>query len=325
MQKKISRIFSWILIILGSFLEIYYYQYRFSNDGTHWLLAWIIGFTLTLLLSISIFIRDKKWTKWLIIPLFIYSVICTSAGQSFSLNIFENKKIELSAKDEYKKDEILGKAYRIKTIDEEIKAKVKFINTHAYWKKTRAEYTERIRELEKERKGLSQELSLLRRTTKTKKKSKKSENIYIFYNRLTGVPANWLQFLLHTILSIFIAVCAPIGIITITKKEENAVEEEKAHVVEVDNPIIKAEEEITKRDVFLFVYYSWTGARVRNDKKICPMHSFLQVMENKKIDFSIEKYKRLKKICVSEGLIHDDGTVIVKTQRQIEEKILKNI
>jgi len=39
-----------LLLVLGSFLEVYYYYFRFTQDGTPWQIAVIIGIALNFLL-----------------------------------------------------------------------------------------------------------------------------------------------------------------------------------------------------------------------------------------------------------------------------------
>jgi hypothetical protein len=85
----IKKLFCILMIGLGSFLEIHYYKFRFENDGIETWLAIIIGIALTLFLCLAIFERKKKLMKLLIISLVIYSVLATSAGQSFSLSLFQ--------------------------------------------------------------------------------------------------------------------------------------------------------------------------------------------------------------------------------------------
>ena len=61
------------LIIIGSFLEIWFYIIRFQRDGFDFWIAAVMGGFLTLLLSVLVLLKNgKKW--WILVGIFF--LIC---------------------------------------------------------------------------------------------------------------------------------------------------------------------------------------------------------------------------------------------------------
>jgi hypothetical protein len=89
-RKILLTILSVALLGLGWFLEVYYYQFRFSGDGVHPIISWIIGGALTLLLTGLFLIDNNKKAFVGRIILIILSVFCTLSGQNYSYNKQQN-------------------------------------------------------------------------------------------------------------------------------------------------------------------------------------------------------------------------------------------
>jgi len=126
MNKLLPSLF---LIVVGNFLEIYYYSYRFTNDNIPLWLAIVIGIGLTGLLTIATAYR-KKPTAWILISTLIaYSIFATSAGQAFSLVTGQEQKaikagttqIEKLEDDAAKLDDSYNTCYDRDPIDERIR------------------------------------------------------------------------------------------------------------------------------------------------------------------------------------------------------------
>lgn len=262
-----KKIFSVLLIIFGSFLEVWYYQYRFINDGIEIWLAWTIGIALTLFLALAVF----KKTTALIIVLIIYSVLATSAGQSFSLSQYENKLSTEDATQLNIQDEILDTENRINDLDSEsekiktdINSSVNSLDDRLKYRKSIYGAYARIDEIEKERTILRDHLTELRNRTTTHEKIKRHEtNIYKFYNGITSIPVNWLQFIFQTALSFFIALMAPLGILVITgNKKRNK------------KKTIKKEKINYRPWIERWVHVNWAGIRTKKSNLILPPNTF---------------------------------------------------
>lgn len=216
------KLFSIALITIGSFLEVWYYSFRFHSDGIATWLAWTIGSALTLLLSLLVLIRGKRWAWFLIVPVAAYSIMATSAGQSFSLNqLLQTESIQ-QAQEAMRQDQIDELTAQIKRIDAEydqitqaISATAVTLEDRGRWRTTLTAAEDRQRELTDQRKQLTDQLATIRAEATTHTGVEQhTTNIYEFYHGLFGWNARWLQFILQTVLSAFIALMAPIGIVT---------------------------------------------------------------------------------------------------------------
>ena len=106
MEICVKKFYPIILVILGSFLEIYYYYFRFSVDGVNIIVSIIIAVALTVLLTLVSIYYSRKIAWFLLIPLAIYSIITTSSGQSFSLGIVRDENTAELAQELNRNDEI---------------------------------------------------------------------------------------------------------------------------------------------------------------------------------------------------------------------------
>lgn len=198
MFKKIQ---AWTLIALGSFLEIYYYQARFTADGIILPLAVIIAVALTVFLELSVIGRRY----WIAMPLIAYSIIATSAGQAFDLGLqtryhraSDQEQAALASRIDWLDEQI-------DTIQEQIEATVSSLQDRAVWRTTLARAEELQAEYRTERTELSGRLYELTRD--------RGVNVYEFYAGLTGWSAEVIQTILQFALSVFIAMMAPFGIV----------------------------------------------------------------------------------------------------------------
>lgn len=222
----VKKILPTLLIIAGSFLEVYYYAFRFANEGVPIWLSIIIGGALTALLAAVTIKRGTVISALLIISLAVFSIVTTSAGQAFSLNVelieqAENTVNQANISDELEEISIdidrLNNEYD--SLSEQIAGTITTLENRYEWKNTlksaedrQGEITARLSVLKDRR----QELRALQ-TTRADIESI-DKNIYTFYSDLFGFDAKWLQFILQTILSGFIALMAPFGIIMVTGK-----------------------------------------------------------------------------------------------------------
>lgn len=200
------------LIILGSALEIYFYAYRFYSDSGDLLVSIVEGVALTILL-IVLFILRKKWYIWLLlIPLVLYSIFNTAAGQRQSLIIkaenqvigINTEQIEILEKTLIRKNELFDKT------SEMINNSIVDFQDMWDWKNTTKKYEDQQKLLDTEIREIESEISELKIP---KVDESESGKIYQFYAGLSGVPAKWVQFWLQVALSLFIAIMSPAGIV----------------------------------------------------------------------------------------------------------------
>lgn len=317
----IKKIFSIALIVFGSFLEIYYYQFRFQNDGIETWLAITIGIALTLFLCLTILQRETTLTKILIIALIIYSVFATSAGQSFSLSLFQKTETAIDIKELYNQEEIKEIRYRINQIDKKYKQIQSGINITADTLYGRAHYRTALKnaenkqkELNKERSGLQKRLSELRVAAISHDKiEKKKTNIYEFYNTLTGLSVKWLQFTFQTILSIFIAFMAPLGIIAIQTKKTRRYTKRKPIEATDWRPLVER-----------WVHASWIGKRSGKSNNILPESTFLEFTSAHGQDYTKKQYKIIKKAAERKKCI-DKDVIIVYNEEEAIKRILQEV
>lgn len=294
----IIKIFASSLIVIGSFLEIFYYAFRFSMDGIETWLSIIIGIALTLLLSLAVY--KKIWT--IIIIVSAYSILATSAGQSFSLT--ENQKIEETEKVQelYRHEEIEEIKNRIneiniqyKNIQDKIDSTVTSLKDRGYWRTTLATAEEKQQALDNERKQLNIRLKELRTEVKTTDKKVLSSNIYVFYNKLFGWPVDWFQFVMQTILSAFIAIMAPLGIVTI--QGHSITQKEKPVKYDYTNYI--------KR----WVRYNWLGIRTGKSSAILPLPIFNKFIKDRNEEFEQEKYNKILNAARKSNVIENNKII----------------
>lgn len=322
MKKNRALIFAIALIVIGSFLEIFYYKVRFEQDGIVTWLSIIIGAALTLLLTLVVYIRKKPIAWLIIIPLAIYSILATSAGQSFSLSKLQKEEAAIETVEAYTQDEITEARERIKYLDEQIiiinnqiSGTVITLEDRFNWKNTLAAAQEQIKNYTEERAALAEKLSSLRSTAVTHEEVETvTTNIYKFYHNLTGVPASTLQFILQTLLSAFIAAMSPIGIITLSG---GRVHEKRAYVKH------ERTDEISDSDVLRWIRINWMGKRTGRSETILPKKVFTDFIAKNNERFSDKKYNKL--LAIARELHILEGDIIKADEELARKKIIDRL
>lgn len=310
-MKKYLKLFPIFLIILGSALEILYYTKRFQNDGIELYLSIIIGVSLTLFLSLLMLKRDKPVIWILIIPLAIYSIICTSAGQSFSLSELHNEQIRDTVQEDNRQQEIHEYKSDIEMLNNDLDQLSKQITATTTWARNKysdaveavQERQDQIRAEKKELQDKIKELRSMQTFNETVKKE--STNIYQFYNNLFGFNPTFLQFFLQTLLSFFIAAMAPIGIIILSTNKQKP---EKKQVRKKPNylPFIKR-----------WVTISWIGHRKDNNyKRILDKNQFLKYYNDRFAEkkeqyrFTEAIYDKINNAAISIKCVDKKGIIV---------------
>ena len=310
----LKKTFSTLLILVGSFLEVYFYFWRFTQDGMPAWLSITIGAGLTLLLSFGIYHRSNKWAMWIIIPVAAYSILATSAGQTFFLNAkfkdLESRKII----SQYNQDEIREVEEAIKNHESEIEKlsetiyqKINSNEGAKYWTPTITIAEKRQNVLKKETDDLKEKLRVLRSKAQQHKKVKtRADNIYTFYQDITRIPDNWLQFALQTILSAFIAAMSPIGLITFSGQD-----------IRIRKKEVKASPDYIER----WININWIGIRTGKSKHILKRSDYKKFIESRGRLFDSAQYDNMIHLCIGEKILASDGRIIEKNQAKAVEKL----
>lgn len=340
------KLFAILLISIGSFLEIWYYAYRFSNDGIETWLSITIGIALTLFLCMAILNRNKKGMLILILTLIIYSILATSAGQSFSLSLFQKDEIHQDVQEEYRQDEIEEIQYRIQQIDEKYSQIQSGINETTQTLHDRGVYRTALEKAENqqlllndERKQLQVMLTELRNKAVTYEGiEERKTNIYEFYNKLTFIPETWLQFIFQTWLSIFIAIMAPLGITTLQSSKRvtilpvaKPIKQEPINKEIIKEPIKEKpkKEKIKKEPAWTWimlierwVYINWFGIRSKKSRNMLSAINFFAYARAHGKEFPKKYYKKINAIAIKMACVNSSGAILNNNEAEVIGRIV---
>lgn len=308
------------MISIGSFLEIYFYVWRFKQDDLSLWLSIIIGTGLTLTLTALIFKRNYKAVFVIIVPLALYSVFATSAGQAFSLNEKVDEEEQAAVSSEYIAQEIQDKEKEIFGIDEEIELlkaaigkTVTGLENAWEYKGTLERSQARIDLLRVEKKELSAALFDLRKSATTHSNvTIRAKNIYTFYADMLNFSEYWLQFILQTILSAFIAIMAPAGMILFNSKEEPQPKKKKRKKVIGVSP----------EDVNEWVDIGWFGVRSGRSEELVPEATFQEYQKRHGKEFDKSKYDSILGESHRLHLVEKDGRIKEKREDVATKKLI---
>ena len=320
-------IFPVSMITMGSFLEVFYYFWRFSNDGIATWLAVSIGAALTLLLALAIIQRRNKWAWTIIVPLAFYSIMATSAGQAFSLGIVLEAETEAQVEEAYRQEEIRAVQSRIDVLQSEyqeirgqINATVTSLADRGYWRTTLAAAEARQAELRVLISESQAAITELRREAVSHENiEEKSTNIYEFYHRLFGLDPVWLQFILQTVLSAFIAVMVPIGILTLPRRETAPL----AKAPKAGRPAGRKKSE-WEGHVHQWVSANWIGVRTEKSWRILRRETFDKFCSERGNEMTDYRYRAIKAAAERAGVV-DNNRITVYDEVQAKEKILTEV
>ena len=133
-------------------------------------------------------------------------------------------------------------------------------------------------------------------------------SIYDFYASMPKWSGlEWLKFIFHTILSAFIALMTPIGILTWNKKGE---------IVRLKK--IRA----SKTDVERFVFIAWYKIRGKTGNKILSEAAYNDLMQRNAHTVTLGVYQELHKRCIELGIIKDDGEAVVIDEKEVVSRLM---
>jgi hypothetical protein len=303
MRKNIT---AFILIAVGVSLEVYYYGTRFIADGTWAPLAYIIGAGLNLLLITAVRKKPLRY-KLLSLALVVFSVVSTSAGQTFAMIQKSEREVKQITAPEIasleKENEALEK--EIEDLNGQITGTVTTLEDRYEWRNT-LNKAEKQREEKRakinENRERQAELRAGRRAGKDE-----GESVYTFYSRILRgkIGADMLKFILHTILSVFIALMAPVGILSVERKDENA--------------IGKKTNELTDDE---WVRLMWRGTRLDHPVYGIPNDELMRkYCEIAKKEWNLARHGERVKRADTLGLISLEKGKILVSQEEAEEKM----
>jgi hypothetical protein len=260
---KRNVLFGIFLLILGSFLEVFYYVQKYNSDGDHILLSISKGIALTLLtMAFALLIARYKKNAWFYIGIVLsiaYSIFCTSSGQATSYASKYNKEKSVVMMSQRKSEEMEFRKESLLRDIEDLREKKKTkedqrdsipLQERKVWRfvgrdsEGDANYESAESEVFK---TLNNEIESYENQIKEKELlyenlnpeiivSEKETDSYQILSDMTGLNVVLIQYILQSMFSLFAAVMAPVGL-KLCQKEDIAVIEKK---IEQRLPEIKA-------------------------------------------------------------------------------------
>jgi hypothetical protein len=328
---KTNKLFAILMIVLGAFLEVYFYVFRFTQDGISLTVAITIASALNLLMALGVY-RCKSNLRWLFLvaPLGLYSVFSTSAGQTFSLLTKENNIgiAEQTKQENTSGDEITRTLNRLSTEAANITDALNKLPAdpleRAKWRTFIKQSTDRLTSIDAQAKDLRNERLLGNTDTlSATKKATLASDIYSFYSNLpTWNSTEWLKFLFHSILSAFIAIMTPLGVLSWPNNDgKNKGTEKLSAVIPAKQEPIK-EFTLTEEIAKTFVHYSWYCIRNKTSNKIINKQSLYKMLALKGVALTEDTYAELIKKSLSLGLFNSKGEIIIEDEAKAIKKLL---
>ena len=311
----IRRIFCVLLITFGAVLDTYFYVFRFTADGTAFVIALMAALALELLLAFAVWNAQKnKLFTVVAVAITLYAVVQTSAGQTFSLLSRDASAGDMSAASQAVADEEKKNLDRIdleyKTITEQLTS-LRTVEDRANYSGTVWRMTARLGELTKARaESLARFSAASEAAGKSEVKKVRSMSIYDFYASMPSWGGmDWMKFVFHTILSILIAIMTPIGLLTWDVKSASRLMKKSA---------------LTEKEIAEFVARCWSRVIAGTSEKILSESAFFAGCERDGVVMSPGVYAECVKRAIARGIITRDGVAVVKDLKLIAQKIGKN-
>jgi len=301
----IRKIFCSLIIALGSSIDVYFYAFRFIGDGNNLVLAIAMSIALEIFLALCVLktTQSKKYYI-LVVAVSLYAVIQTSAGQTFSLLSSETNTGKTNIKSE------LIEEYR-KNLDR-LEIETRAINKQMDSVQTTADranygrtvYSAQLRldDISKERiKSLQSMSDLSSEYSKDEKSDNKKMSVYDFYSSMPNWSSkDWLKFVFHTVLSLFIALMTPIGILVWNAKHTT----------------IKSIK-LTDDDITTFVTTAWYKIRQKTGSEILTRLSYDDKLRRENTPFNPAVYNVLYQKCVDLDIISINGYANITDENTI--------
>jgi hypothetical protein len=305
----IKKVFCGSLIVLGIMLDTYFYAFRFIADGLPVFIAVSSGIMLELLLSFTVYrARQSKMYIIVAVALTLYAVVQTSAGQTFALLSHtasigvetENKTAAFAIEQCKQNAERL--TVEADTITKQLRSLQSMEARAEYaWTITRA--NNRLAEITRERSKL---MDILLKTTSTTvadaRVEDKSKSIYGFYAGMVDWKKDdWLKFIFHFVLSVFIAIAAPIGILAWGHESTQA--------------------EFSRQQIEMFVAAAWYKIRNNTGMNVLSEIAYNELLQKRGHSVESGIYYTLMNRCSQLGLVNNSGYAIEKDHKKVIAKL----
>ncbi len=300
---KKQTVISIVLISLGSALEIFYYAARYMGDGIHWSISIIQGIALTALLM-GLFIQRRSPAAWFfIVPLVMYSIFNTAAGQRQSLTMNAERQIQNINNQRIStlQSSLKRKQAEYNKTTDLINESIEDFDDAWEWKNTTAKYEGIQDDLDNEMKSIEDKISSLRNPEIAESESGK---LYKFYSDLFGWSSMWLQFFLQVAFSAFVAIMAPVGILLYPSKKED----------ETDwYPLVKK-----------WVNTNWIGLRNNSSRIILEKDKFLDYHAVRGFTFRADHHDKIKDAAIKIKAV-DKNLITIDNEHEAIEVIMSKL
>jgi uncharacterized membrane protein (Fun14 family) len=306
-----KKVFSAALIVLGITLDTYFYAFRFIADGLPIIVAVSSGIMLEFLLSFAVY--NIKRSKALVrgayitvaVAITMYAVIQTSAGQTFAL-LSHTASIGVATENntasftmEQCKQNLERLTVEASSITTQLKS-LQSVTARAAYAGTISAANRRLAEITRERARLMDTLLKTSSTTVTDARTANTKtSIYGFYAGMVDWKKDdWLKFLFHFALSIFIAIAAPIGILAW-------------------GGAVVGREEYTRQQVETFVAGAWYRVRNNTGSNVLSEIEYNSLLQKRGYLVESGVYFALMNRCGQLGLINASGVALEKDHKKV--------
>jgi hypothetical protein len=301
----IKKIFCVALITLGVMLDTYFYAFRFIADGLPVFIAIASGIMLELLLSFAVYrTRYSKVYAAVAIALTAFAVVQTSAGQTFAL-LSHTASIGVETENKtaaFTIEQCKQNVERLTTEANAITVQLRSLQSteaRALYAGTIARANNRLSEITRERSRLMDTLLKTSSSTVTDARTEdQKKSIYGFYASMVHWGKDdWLKFIFHFALSVFIAISAPIGIVAWGHKTTQA--------------------EFSKQQIEMFVAAAWYRIRNNTGTNVLSEVAYNELLQKRGHPVESGVYFALMNRCSQLGLVNSGGYATEKDHRKV--------
>lgn len=306
-----KKIFCAFLIIFGIALDTYFYSFRFLADGLPLVIAVSSGISLELLLAFSVYnARRSKVFIAIAVAITVYAVVQTSAGQTFALlsHTVNTGSQTVSSTAEFTIETCKKNVERLTSEADAINSQLKSLRSaedRANYSGTIYRATQRLESIERER--VRNMDVLLKTSSATVTEARNGEERKSIYNFYSSIPSwsgsDWMKFLFHFVLSVLIAIMAPVGIIT------------------WGTPITQ-QATYSKQQIEMFVAAAWYKIRNNTGVNILSEVAFNELLQRRGHTIESGIYFALTNRCSQLGLINAAGVALEKDHHKVIKKLL---
>ncbi len=302
-----KKTFCSLLIVFGIALDTYFYAFRFLADGLPLVIAISAGLSLELLLAFAVYnARQAKVFALIAIAITGYAVIQTSAGQTFALlsHTVSVGTGTASSTADFTLDECKKTIARLSSEADTINTQLKSLQSaqaRALYAGTIARATKRLNEISKER---ARNMDLLLKTSSTEvndaRRGEYRKSIYNFYSDMPNWKGNdWLKFIFHFILSLLIAIMAPVGIISYSGHHS------------------APQQAFSRSQIERFVAVAWYKIRNKTGDSVLSEMEYNNLLQKRGLAVESGIYFTLSNKCIKAGLINTSGTALERDSQKV--------